>query len=93
VLPHQREEERLLYPLAAERLGGLDPMGPLIRMHTAIEVLVGEIGNLIAAAHADNGWAAASGPLRRSLFELEALLSLHLTIEEEALAELCTAAA
>lgn len=93
VLPHQRAEERTLYPLAAQRLGGLDPMGPLIRMHTAIEVLVDQIGNLVAVAHGQEGWAAAAGPLRRSLFELEALLSLHLTIEEEALAELGAAAA
>jgi len=93
VLPHQRAEERSLYPLAAQRLGGLDPMGPLIRMHTTIEVLVGQVGNLIAAAQAKDGWAAASGPLRRSLFELEAMLSLHLTIEEEVLAELGTASA
>ncbi|UPY35628.1 heavy metal translocating P-type ATPase [Sediminicoccus sp. KRV36] len=93
VLPHQRAEERTLYPLAAQRLGGLDPMGPLIRMHTAIEVLVGEVGNLIAAAQGPDGWAAASGPLRRSLFELEAMLSLHLTIEEEALAEFNATAA
>jgi heavy metal translocating P-type ATPase len=88
VLPHQRAEERTLYPQAAQRLGGLDPMGPLIRMHTAIEVLIDQIGHLIVVAHGRDGWAAASGPLRRSLFELEALLSLHLTIEAEALAEL-----
>ena len=88
VLPHQRAEERMLYPLAAQRLGGLDPMGPLIRMHSAIEVLVDQIGNLVTAAHGPDGWSAASGPLRRSLFELEAMLNLHLTIEEEALAEI-----
>ena len=68
-------------------------MGPLIRMHTAIEVLIGQVGNLVAAAQGKDGWAAAAGPLRRSLFELEAMLSLHLTIEEEALAELGTATA
>ena len=88
LLAHQRAEEATLYPQAAQRLGGADPMGPLIRMHTAIEVLVGEIGNLLAVAHAKSGWAAAAAPLRRSLFELEALLTLHLAIEEEALAEL-----
>jgi iron-sulfur cluster repair protein YtfE (RIC family) len=88
LLPHQRAEEANLYPQAASLLGGNDPMGPLIRMHTAIEVLVGQLGNLIAAAHAPEGWAGAAAPLRRSLFELEAMLSLHLTIEEEALAAL-----
>jgi hypothetical protein len=88
LLPHQLAEEQSLYPQAALRLGGLDPMGPLIRMHTAIEVLVGQIGNLVAAAQGGTDWAAVAGPLRRSLFELEAMLSLHMTIEEEALAGL-----
>ncbi len=88
VLPHQRAEEALLFPHAAQRLGGLDPMGPLIRMHTAIEALVGQVGHLVQAAEAPDGWTAAAGPLRRSLFELEAMLGLHLTIEEESLATL-----
>ena len=93
LLAHQRAEEATLYPHAAERLGGADPMGPLIRMHTAIEVLVGQIGNLLAVAHAEAGWTATAAPLRRSLFELEALLTLHLAIEEEALAGLSPAPA
>lgn len=88
LLPHQRAEETTLYPLAAQRLGGQDPMGPLIRMHTAIEVLVGQVSNLLAVAEGSEGWSAASGPLRRSLFELEAMLSLHLSIEEEQMSEL-----
>ncbi len=88
LLPHQRAEESTLYPLAAQRLGGVDPMGPLIRMHTAIEVLIAQIGNLLAVAQGSEGWSIASGPLQRSLFELEAMLSLHLNIEEEQLAEL-----
>ncbi|HET9019282.1 MAG TPA: heavy metal translocating P-type ATPase, partial [Acetobacteraceae bacterium] len=33
LLPHQRAEERLLYPELARRLGGRDPVGPLARMH------------------------------------------------------------
>jgi heavy metal translocating P-type ATPase len=93
VLPHQQAEERTLYPPAAEQLGGLDPMGPLIRMHTAIEILISQVDHLIVAAHGKDGWATASGPLRRSLFELEALLILHQAIEAEALAELGAAPA
>jgi hypothetical protein len=68
-------------------------MGPLIRMHTAIEILISQVDHLIVAAHGKDGWATASGPLRRSLFELEALLILHQAIEAEALAELGAAPA
>lgn len=49
---------------------------------------MGEVGNLLATAHAKDGWAVASGPLRRGLFELESMLSLHLTIEAEVFANL-----
>jgi heavy metal translocating P-type ATPase len=87
LLPHQREEERVLYPAAALRLGGQDPMGPLIRMHTGIEGLVNRISALVEIARQDGGWVAAAPELRRSMFALEALLTLHISAEEEVLAE------
>jgi hypothetical protein len=39
LLPHQAAEESALYPEAATRLGGQDPLGVLLRMHTEIEGL------------------------------------------------------
>ncbi|MDW8315245.1 MAG: heavy metal translocating P-type ATPase [Rhodovarius sp.] len=86
LLAHQRAEESLLYPAAARQLGGQDPLGALIRMHAEIEALIERISTL-AALHCA-GDATAELPLRRALFALEALLSLHLTAEEEALAGL-----
>lgn len=88
VLPHQREEERVLYPQVARRLGGQDPMGPLVRMHTEIEGQIARISALMAMASTADGWRKAAPALRRSLFALEALLTLHLAAEEEALAGL-----
>ncbi|MBR0680208.1 heavy metal translocating P-type ATPase [Roseomonas eburnea] len=88
LLPHQREEERALYPEAARRLGGRDPMGPLIRMHAEIEALADRVAVLHRLAERDGSWEATAPELRRTLFALEALLRLHLTIEEETLAEL-----
>src|SRR5271165_1015859 len=88
VLPHQRAEETALYPEAAKRLGGQDPMGPLIRMHTEIEAHIARISALIPMAGSADGWPKAAPALRRSLFALEALLTLHLSAEEEALAGL-----
>jgi hypothetical protein len=88
ILPHQRAEEKALYPQAAQRLGGRDPMGPLIRMHTEIEAQIARISALTPMASSADGWPKAAPALRRSLFALEALLTLHLSAEEEALAGL-----
>ncbi len=84
LLPHQRAEERALYPAAARRLGGLEPLAPLIRMHAEMEGLAERIAVLLRVAETD--WAGAAPELRRALFGLEALLRLHLTTEEEMLA-------
>ncbi|WP_198370746.1 heavy metal translocating P-type ATPase, partial [Roseomonas rosulenta] len=88
LLPHQREEERALYPEAARRLGGQDPMAPLIRMHAEIEALAERVAVLLRVGAEAEGWAAVAPELRRTLFALEALLRLHLSAEEEVLAGL-----
>jgi hypothetical protein len=63
-------------------------MGPLIRMHTEIEAQIARISALTPMAGSAGGWPKAAPALRRSLFALEALLTLHLSAEEEALAGL-----
>jgi len=88
LLPHQHEEERALYPEAAARLGGRDPMAPLVRMHAEIEALAERVTVLARLGEGPQGWAAVAPELRRTLFALEALLRLHLSVEEEMLAEL-----
>ena len=92
VVPHQQAEERTLYPAAARRLGGQDPMGPLIRMHTEIETLVARIAALAELVRCEDRWTEIAPTLRRSLFALEALLSLHLSAEEEVMADLAAEA-
>ncbi|WP_237215071.1 heavy metal translocating P-type ATPase, partial [Falsiroseomonas oryziterrae] len=88
LLPHQREEERALYPEAALRLGGIDPMASLLRMHAEIETLAERIGVLLRLARDGGDWDSVGPELRRALFGLEALLRLHLAAEEEILASL-----
>lgn len=88
LLPHQAAEESALYPEAAARLGGQDPLGVLLRMHTEIEGLADRFSTLLPLAEAPGGFAEVAPALRRTLFALEALLALHLTAEEEALAGL-----
>ena len=65
ILPHQRAEEAALYPQAAKRLGGQDPMGSLIRMHTEIEAQIARISALTPMAGNDDGWRKAAPALRR----------------------------
>jgi heavy metal translocating P-type ATPase len=83
LLPHQEAEERWLFPSVEHRLSGLDPMAPLLRMHGALAVLTGELEVVLAAAQRTGGWPAAAPALRRSLYELEAMLGLHLAMEED----------
>ncbi|MFM8616285.1 MAG: heavy metal translocating P-type ATPase, partial [Alphaproteobacteria bacterium] len=79
LLPHQAAEESALYPEAAARLGGQDPLGVLLRMHTEIEGLAERFSSLLPLAEAPGGFAEVAPALRRTLFALEALLALHLT--------------
>ena len=88
LLPHQAAEESALYPEAAARLGGQDPLGVLLRMHTEIEGLAERFSSLLPLAETPGGFAEVAPALRRTIFALEALLALHLTAEEEALAGL-----
>ena len=88
LLPHQAAEESALYPEAAARLGGQDPLGVLLRMHTEIEALTERFSALLPLAETPGGFAEVAPAIRRTLFALEALLALHLTAEEEALAGL-----
>ncbi|MCQ4160324.1 heavy metal translocating P-type ATPase [Roseomonas sp. GC11] len=86
LLPHQWEEERTLYPEAARRLGGQDPMAPMVRMHAEIEALAERVAALLRLGEGGAGWAAIAPELRHTLVTLEALLRLHLAVEEEMLA-------
>ncbi|MCA3275970.1 MAG: heavy metal translocating P-type ATPase [Roseomonas sp.] len=88
LLPHQAAEESALYPEAAARLGGQDPLGVLLRMHTEIGALAERFSALLPLAETPGGFAEVAPAIRRTLFALEALLALHLTAEEEALAGL-----
>lgn len=91
LLPHQAAEEKALYPAAAARLGGQDPLGVLLRMHTEIEALAERFAAQLPLAQMPGGWDEMVPALRRTLFALEALLLLHLQAEEEALAGLSSA--
>ena len=88
LLPHHRAEERDLFPRAERWLGGQDPTGPLVRMHAEMEQLADRFSLLLRMAVQEEAWASTAPEMRRTLFALEALLRLHLSVEEEMLSGL-----
>jgi len=84
VLPHQLAEERLVFPELAHRLGGRDPTGSMARMHEEIVALTARFSALAGGL----GDAIAPGEVRearRLLHALDAVITLHLSAEEELL--------
>jgi heavy metal translocating P-type ATPase len=83
LLDHERFEDKTVYPSVATASGDDDATAPLSRTHR-------EIFHLISLFSRQVGELAASGPedgdqrdLRRVLYSLHAILSLHMAQEEE----------
>lgn len=89
-LPHERAEERELYPLAAAALGGDDPMAALSRAHAELERQVRQLRTLTDEFDSSFDNESDEAPdaedlveLRRILYGLYAVLRLHNAQEEE----------
>lgn len=93
LVPHEREEEQLLYPVVARILGGTDPMGAMSRSHAEIEHQISRLRRLVE----DIGDQAVDGDdiveLRRLLYGLYAVLRLHNAQEDEGAFSLLAASA
>ena len=84
LLPHEEAEDRLLYPLVAELLGGEDPTAPMSRAHAEIAHLTRLLGGVLADLGPDGPEAEDLTDLRRILYGIHAILRLHFAQEEEA---------
>jgi heavy metal translocating P-type ATPase len=82
-LPHEREEQELLYPAVARALGGADPTGALSRSHAEIEHQIGRLSRLLADLDGETVDAEDVVELRALLYGLYAILRLHDAQEEE----------
>lgn len=84
LLPHLRAEDELLYPVVDGILGGTAATAALRRQHAEISRLAIRLGELRRACSAGplTGWQQHE--LRRTLYGLQAILTLHLATEEEA---------
>jgi hypothetical protein len=81
LLPHMEAAERALYPELERLFQNRHSMAPMRREHARIRELVGETGVLVdqAAGHLTLGRTLG---LRRVLFQLYAMLKVHLAEEE-----------
>lgn len=81
LMPHERDDERLLYPAVARELGGRDPTAIMSREHLEINELIRGFEALADETLRRDG--QQRGDLRRTLHELYAVLRLHFAQEEE----------
>jgi len=88
VVPHEREDESQIYPVVAERLGGIDPLGPMSRTHQEIFHLASLLDRLVDDASVDGFGEQDRSEARRILYAIDAILRLHFAQEEELLTSL-----
>lgn len=87
LLTHQADEERLVFPELALRLGGRDPLAMLARLHEEIAHLSHRFAALVEGLLSAEASAAEAHEARRLLYVLDAMVALHIAVEEAALSE------
>ncbi len=83
LVPHEREEDRDVFPLLAKAVGSDDVTAGLHRTHTEIFHLVRFIDRLVLEQPETGPGPEDLTDLRRLLYGLDAILRLHMAQEEE----------
>ncbi len=83
LVPHEKSEDREVFPLLATALGNDDATAGLHRTHTEIFHLVRYIDRLVREVAKDGPAPEDLTDLRRVLYGLDAILRLHMAQEEE----------
>jgi heavy metal translocating P-type ATPase len=83
LLPHEEEEQRTAYPLIENLLPGEDPTGPLIQTHYEIRRLSRLYGRLVSQLSPSGPAKEDLRDIRRVLFGLHAILTLHFAQEDD----------
>ncbi len=81
--PHERAEDREIFPMVAEALGNDDVTAGLHRTHTEIFHLIRFIDRLVRELPETGPGPEDFTDLRRLLYGLDAILRLHMAQEEE----------
>jgi hypothetical protein len=84
LLPHERDEEAVFYPMVGRLLGGDDPTGTMRRAHVETAHLIRLLGRLLDDLGPSGPEPGDLPELRRVLYGLHAILRLHFAQEEEA---------
>jgi soluble P-type ATPase len=84
VVPHEAWEEDRLLPALDRKIGGEGPTEVTSRTHADLAARVRELGDVIEELPAEGPGPADLPDLRRRLYGLHALLTLHLAQEDEA---------
>ncbi len=83
LLPHESEEQQTAYPLIEKMLKGENPTGPLIQTHNEIRRLSRLLGRLVEHLPPQGPAPEDLRDLRRLLYGLHAILTLHFAQEDE----------
>ncbi|HET9106014.1 MAG TPA: heavy metal translocating P-type ATPase [Steroidobacteraceae bacterium] len=83
LLPHEDEEQRTAYPLIEKLLAGENPTGPLVQTHYEIRRLSRLFGRLVKQLPPSGPATEDLRDIRRLLYGLHAILSLHFAQEDE----------
>jgi heavy metal translocating P-type ATPase len=83
ILPHEADDERVIYPQVSAVLPGDDPMAVMSRTHREIFHLVDVFERQVADLPETGPEPADLSDLRRTLYSLHAILRLHFDQEEE----------
>ncbi|HEU0278107.1 MAG TPA: heavy metal translocating P-type ATPase [Rhodanobacteraceae bacterium] len=83
LLPHERDDDREVYPALAPLLGGDDPLAALSRTHREIFHLHRRFSGALARLDPEHPDADALRSVQRTLYALDAILRLHFAQEEE----------
>jgi heavy metal translocating P-type ATPase len=83
LLPHELEEQQSAFPVVGRMLAFEDPTGPLVQTHHEIHRLIRLYGRLVSHLPPSGPRPEDLRDLRRALYGLHAVLTLHFAQEEE----------
>ncbi len=83
LIPHEKAEDAVVYPLVADLIGGEDPTATMSRAHLEIDHLAKVFGRLLDELPEEGPGPDDLRDLRRILYGLYAILMLHFAQEEE----------
>lgn len=83
LLPHEKAEDAVVYPLVADIIGGEDPTATMSRAHIEISHLIKVFGRVLDEMPEKGPGPEDIREIRRILYGLYAILTLHFAQEEE----------